>query len=289
MEVYPYSDGVIVKGVRDFDPVHIFECGQCFRWEREPDGSYTGVAHGRVINIKKEKDDILIRNTNLDDFENLWQTYFDMDRDYGKIKQQLEKDHVLKEAIQFGWGIRILNQDPWECLISFILSSNNIIPRIKKIIRLLCEKYGQPIMFNDKVYYSFPAPGDLYNLSPEDLAFCRSGYRCKYVIDAVRKVWEGEVDLERIRGLETSEARKQLMKIQGVGPKVADCILLFSMQKHDVFPTDVWVRRVIGHFFLGGNPSVKDVQEFSREKFNNLSGFAQQYLFYYAREKKIGR
>ncbi|MBZ4646173.1 MAG: 3-methyladenine glycosylase/8-oxoguanine glycosylase [Clostridia bacterium] len=289
MKAYQYNNQVVIEGIKDFNLTHTFECGQCFRWDREQDGSYTGVAYGKVINLKINKGLLVIKNTSLEDFHNFWKYYFDLERDYGAIKDRLSKDEVLERAVSYGWGIRILNQETWECLVSFIISSNNIIPRIKKIIKNISERYGQPIGFGDKVYYSFPQPQDLYNKTMDDLAFCRSGYRCKYILDAARAVCEGRIVLDQLKELDSSAARKELMKVQGIGPKVADCILLFSLQKYDVFPTDVWVRRVMGHFYLGEDVSIKDVQRYSAEQYGNLAGFAQQYLFYYARELKIGR
>ncbi|MGE4282136.1 MAG: DNA-3-methyladenine glycosylase [Clostridia bacterium] len=288
-KIYEDEQQVIVEGVKDFNLSHIFECGQCFRWNKEEDGSYTGVAFGKVINIWMQQDRLTINNANLEEFEGVWRKYFDLDRDYSMIKGELSKDKILHQAVQFGWGMRILKQELWECLISFIISSNNTISRIKKIIQSISEKYGQPIYFGNKVYYSFPQPEDLYKKTLEDMAFCKSGYRCKYILNAAKAVIEFQVVLNALEGLETIKIREELMKIQGIGPKVADCILLFSLQRYDVFPTDVWVRRVMGYFYLGSDPAIKEVHRYSDEHFGNLAGFAQQYLFYYAREMKIGK
>lgn len=289
MKIFQSHNELVLEDIKDFNLQHTFECGQCFRWEREEDGSYTGIAYGKVVNLKINRDTLFIKNTNIDDFNNIWTTYFDLDRDYSTIKNRLSKDIILKQAVEFGWGIRILNQEIWECLISFIISSNNTIPRIKKIINNICEKYGQPIWFGGKVYYSFPRPQDLYNKTLKDLAFCRSGYRAKYILDGVQATVEKQVRLNSIKALDTLQARKELMKIKGVGPKVADCVLLFSGQKYDVFPTDVWIKRIIEYFYFDGKASIQDVRKFAHEKYGELAGFAQQYLFYYAREMKIGK
>ena len=289
MQVYQNHDEVIVEGVKAFNLQHIFECGQCFRWEKEENGSYTGVVYGRVINIRNDGETIILSNTNMQDFHVIWKSYFDLERDYRAIQACLSKDESMKKAVAFGWGIRILNQDVWECLVSFIISSNNIIPRIQKIIKSLSEKYGQPILFNGKTYYSFPRPEDVYQKNLEELAFCKSGYRCKYILDAARKIVEGNINIEALTALSTFEAREELMKIKGVGPKVADCVLLFSLQKYDVFPTDVWIRRIVAYLYFGHSITIKDVQKFAIERFGSLGGFAQQYLFYYARELKIGK
>lgn len=290
MKVYREQDQLVLEDVDDFHPKHTFECGQCFRWEKEEDGSYTGVAQGRVINVKRiDKKTFVIKNTDMEDYHHIWRHYFDLDRDYTTIKKKLAKDEVMEKAVEFGWGIRILQQDIWECLISFIISSNNIIPRIKKIIKNISEKYGQPIPFNGKVYYSFPKPEDLYGKTLDDLAFCRSGYRCQYILDAARAVVEKQVVPEALAGYPTSRARQELMRIKGVGPKVADCILLFSAQKHEVFPTDVWIKRIIEYLYLDRNAAMNDIQAFAEKSYGDFAGFAQQYLFYYAREFKIGK
>ncbi|WHH57545.1 DNA glycosylase [Petroclostridium sp. X23] len=288
-KIFEDNNRVIVQGIRDFNLVHTFECGQCFRWDRQEDESYTGVAFGKVINISVKDNGLIINNTNLEDFNNIWRAYFDLDRDYGTIKEELSRDPALAKATRFGWGIRIVQQEVWECMVSFILSSNNIIPRIKKIIKSISERYGQPIEYHDRVYYSFPRPEDLYQKTAEDMDFCKSGYRCKYILDAARAVMERRVMLNIIKELTTAEARKELMKINGIGPKVADCILLFSLQKYDVFPTDVWIRRVMEFFYVQEDASIGHVQTYSNEQFGDFAGFAQQYLFYYAREMKIGK
>ena len=280
---------LIVK-IEDFDPTHIFECGQCFRWNREEDGSYTGVAFGKILNVKVEDDCIVFSNTNIDDYNDIWFDYFDLGRDYGELKGKLSKDPILKEAVGFGSGIRILNQDPFEVLISFIISANNGIPRIKKSIELICERYGDYIGdYNGKSYYSFPTSEVLSKVSIDELRECSVGFRDKYIFSAANQVANGEIDIYNLKALPTSEARETLMKFPGVGPKVSDCIMLFSMEKYDAFPIDVWVKRVMEYFYLKDDTSLKKIQVYGQEKFKNLAGFAQQYLFYYARELGIGK
>lgn len=282
-------DKLIVR-IKDFDPTHIFECGQCFRWNSEEDFSFTGIAFGEILNVKKEDESIIFSNTNTDDFNDIWVEYFDLGRDYGKVKDKLSKDPILKEAVNFGSGIRILNQDPFETLISFIISANNGIPRIKKSIEIICERYGNYIGdYNEKSYYSFPTPEELSKVSMDELRECGVGFRDKYIYSAANMVANGEIDIYNIKNLPTNELRKELMKIPGVGPKVSDCIMLFSMEKHDAFPIDVWVKRVMEHFYLKEDTSLMKIQAYGQEKFKNLAGFAQQYLFYYARELGIGK
>lgn len=290
---YNISEGknkIIIKDVRDFEPKHIFDCGQCFRWNEEPDGSYTGVAHNRVINVNKTGNDVILSNTNMEDFINIWYDYFNLGTDYGQIKKELSSDPILKKAIKFGEGIRILSQDEWEILISFIISANNRIPMIKRAIELLSERYGNYIgEYNGKKYYSFPTADKLDNLTIEEVENCKTGFRAKYIVSAATIISSKETDIYRFVNLSTDDARKELMTFTGVGPKVSDCIMLFSMGKYDAFPIDVWVKRVMEYFYLKEDSKLNYIQQYGQNKFGKYAGFAQQYLFYYARELGIGK
>ena len=292
MNIIEKNNQVIVEGIsEDFEPKHVFECGQCFRWIKQEDGSYTGVVQGRVINVKKENDLIIFDNTNKEEFENLWFDYFDLGRDYGEIKDKLRvMDEYLEKATEFGKGIRLLQQDGWEMLISFIISANNRIPMIQRAINNLSERYGTFIgEYRGKKYYAFPTPKQLSEVSIEDIRACQTGFRDKYIKGAVDYVNENNEDVLSYRNLSTDECVKELIKFSGVGPKVADCIALFGMQKYDTFPVDVWVKRVMEEFYVEDNLSLPKIRKFALEKWGDLSGFAQQYLFYYARELGIGR
>lgn len=289
MKITEIENGLILENVSDFDAKHIFECGQCFRWTKEEDGSYTGISFGKVLNVKSdyEKGTVILDNTNLKDFQDIWFDYFDLGRDYGAIKEALSEDPVLDHAIKYGKGIRILKQEPWELLISYIMSANNSIPMIARSIRLLSEMYGKQVHYKGNTYYTFPAPDELQGAGLEGISLCRAGFRCKYIYQASEMVNSGEIRLEEITALNIDNARSLLMKVPGVGPKVADCIMLFSMQKYNAYPVDVWVKRVTEYFFLGRDVKMKEIQRFAEEKFGDLAGFAQEYLFYYARELKI--
>lgn len=291
MEIYEKENMVVLKGVIDFEPKHIFECGQCFRWKKEVDNSYTGVAMGRVINVSKEGDTVYLKNTNLEDFNNIWKEYFDLDTDYSKIKNQLKNmDEYLKKATEFGAGIRILRQDPWEMLISFIISSNNRIPMIQKAIKNLSKEYGTYIgNFRGEDYYNFPTPEQLNKATIEEIRACSTGFRDKYIKSTTERVINESEDVYNYKSLSTEECRKKLMEFSGVGPKVCDCISLFGMQKYDTFPVDVWVKRVMQEFYVEDDMSLAKIRKYALDKFGDLSGFAQQYLFYYARELGIGR
>lgn len=274
-----------------FDLVHIFECGQCFRWNQNDDGSYTGVIKNAVINVRRENDKIIFEGTTLEEsFENLIKYYFDLNSDYSIYKEKLSKvDDYLKDSIEFGSGIRILKQDLWECIISFIISANNNIPRIKKIIERISKEYGTRIIYNDKEYYLFPTPEQLSKATVEDLRGLGLGFRDKRIYNTTKLILDKNIDLEKIANMSnTNLMREELLKLDGVGPKVADCILLFALKRVDVFPIDVWVRRVMNDLYIHNEDeekvNKKELQKLAEDKFLGLSGIAQQYLFYWKRE-----
>lgn len=281
------KDKIILKDIMDFNPQHIFECGQAFRWNKEEDDSYTTIAFGKVVNVKKENKDIILTGTNLDDFNNIWYDYFDLGRDYGDIKKELSKDPILEEAIAFGDGIRILNQDPFEMIISFIISANNQIPRIKKSIELISKQYGENIRDN---YYSFPTAEVLAEADPLYIReICRVGFRDVRIVETSSLIANGQIKFEDIFSATRDKGKEILMTLPGVGPKVSDCILLFAFNKDEAFPVDVWVKRVMEYFYLKEDTNVKLIGSHGARIFGKLAGFAQQYLFYYAREQGIGK
>lgn len=290
VEVVYKEDEVILQDLKDFEPRHIFECGQCFRWNLEGDETYTGVAFGRILNVKKDGDLIIFDNTNEDDFNNIWTEYFDLNTDYSKIKNDLAKeDKVMENAIDFGYGIRILKQDPWETLISFIISARNAIPRIKKSVELLSQNFGDHLgEYRGKDYYSFPNARVISRLDEDQLKTCGVGYRAKYILNTAQKVVRENIDLDKLKDLNSRDCHEFMLGFSGVGPKVANCILFFAMGKVDSYPVDIWVKRVTEHFYFGGDTPNKEIEEFGRQKFGQYAGYAQQYLFYYARELGIG-
>jgi N-glycosylase/DNA lyase len=274
------SDKIILTQIKNFDLKQIFSCGQAFRFYEEENG-YAGVAFDKVIYLTQEGSSVTIYNTDLNDFNKIWQNFFDLSTDYNTIRQKLSFDPVMIKAMEFGSGIRILKQDLWESLITFILSQQNNIPRIRGIVARLCNEYGKKIFYNDKVYYTFPTAEDIIKSPIKRLETIRAGFRCSYIYDAAMRCANGDFSLEKLTLLPTDEARKYLMTLKGVGPKVADCVLLFGAGKLDAFPVDVWMKRVIGTLY--------DKQSFKPELFGSYSGIAQQYLFYYGRENKIGK
>ncbi len=288
IKVINVKNYVEIKGYNDdFIPQHIFECGQCFRFARLQDGSYTIVAKGKVINVSQKNDSIILKNTTDNDVADIWYDYFDLGTDYAKIKTALSVDKHLKESVKYGNGIRILNQDLWECILSFIISANNNIPRIQGIVERLCQRYGDKIEAFGNTYFSFPDAQRLREVKKEDLAFLRAGYRDSYLVDAIFKVADGKVNLDNIKNLNTKEAKHELLKIKGIGNKVADCILLFGNGRRETFPVDVWVKRSVGTLY---SEEIKDmtIHDFAKSKFGDLAGYAQQYLFYYMRENSTG-
>ena len=281
--MYSYKvnkSSIEIVSVDNFDPEQIFTCGQCFRWYEQPDHSYTGVAHGKVINVAKRGENVILNNVTEEDYLNIWKNYFDLDRDYKAIKSNLSDDKILRTALSYGSGIRILRQDFFEALISFIISANNNIPRIQGIINRFSELYGEKILSDGKIYFSFPKPENLRGISEANLASIRSGYRAKYIVNTVNSFLNGEIDPESISKMPVLEAQKALCKVSGVGPKVADCILLFSFGRFDAFPTDVWVKRVMAELY---GCSEKDARTTGYRLFGENAGIAQQYLFYWRR------
>lgn len=282
------KNGILaVEDVKDFNLTHVFECGQCFRWIKQQDGSYNGIVRNKAVNVDYKEGTLFITNSDEQDFEDIWYEYFDLGTDYSTIKAALEQDSIMKEAIQTGYGIRLLKQDFWEMLISFIISANNMIPRIMKTVDTLSVLMGKSIDKNNN-YYSFPEIEALANSSIDDVNKCRAGFRCKYIHQTSQMILVGNIKKEQLMSMDTETARKELMKLPGVGPKVADCILLFSGIKYDVFPIDVWVKRVMEELYLKKDSSHKEIQNFAKNNFGDLTGYAQQYLFYHARLNKIG-
>ena len=268
------NNEIHIKNVRNFDLKETLDCGQAFRWKPLDNGAWCGVAKGKYIELEKRDDDIIIKGSNEKDFYEIWEDYFDLKRDYGEIIESISGNEILKAAAEFGRGIRILNQDPWEALCSFIISQNNNIPRIKGIVERLCENFGEKLGDG----FTFPSAETVSKLSLEDLSVLRAGFRAKYILDAANKVASGEIDLEHLKTVDFEDARQVLMTIKGVGPKVADYTLLFGLRHIEAFPRDVWIKRALIELFDGELPPCAD----------KYAGIVQQYIFYYIREKGNG-
>ena len=248
-----------------FEPSKTFDCGQCFRFERI-DGGWRGIAYGKELTVI-EGDEIELVGVGSDEFYGIWRQFFDLDRDYEEIKNCLSADSVVKNALESAKGIRIMRQEKWETLCSFIISQNNNIPRIKGIIGRLCESFGDKITGG----YAFPSAERIAVLTEEDLAPIRSGFRARYILDAATRVSSGEINLDSLSDMSYDDAKRCLMQIKGVGNKVADCVLLFGYGFFDAFPNDVWIKRVIEKYYG---------DSFDEAVFKPYGGIAQQYLFY---------
>lgn len=263
------KNGIILKGVECLSLPLTLDCGEAFRWEEQEDGSWSGAAYGKYLNIKEENGNFILKDTSLEDFENVWRNYFDLDRDYAAICAKLKEDDLVRETIDEYYGIRILNQEPWEALVSFVISQQNNIKRIKGIIKRLCDTYGEKICDG---WHAFPTSKTLSKLSVEDFEAIGLGYRAKYVKKLADDVESGVIDLAAIKAMDLDDAKKTLLSIYGVGEKVANCALLFGFQFIRCFPVDVWMKRVL-QYYPNGLP----------ECFRGYEGIAQQYLFHWAR------
>lgn len=280
----------ILRNAKSFEPVHIFECGQCFRWNKEEDESYTGVIKNGVINVKKIGNNVEFTGVCDENIKKICEEYFNLQTNYEAIKEKLSSiDIYLKNSIEYGNGIRILKQDLWETLLSFIISANNNIPRIKTIIERIAKKYGDKIEYKNKIYYTFPTSQMLQNARVEDFRSLGLGFRDVRIYETVQKTLEGEINLKELEQEEDTEIlRKKLLEIPGVGPKVADCVMLFALNRFDVFPVDVWVKRVISELYFDKKEQTPNViHEFAEKQYGDLAGLAQQYLFYWRRENSI--
>lgn len=262
---------MIVENITDLDLTQTLDCGQAFRWRENPDGSFSGAAFGKCITLRLSEGTLFIDGADENDFESIWKDYLDLSFDYGSIRSQLSQVHpIMKDAAMYAPGIRILKQEPWEALCSFVISQNNNIPRIKLIVERLCCQFGEQI---DDEWYTFPSAERIAALTPDDLAPIKAGFRARYIIDAAQKTADGTVDLESLRTLPIDEARAELMKITGVGIKVADCTLLYGLHRLDCFPLDVWMKRAMAVLF----------PELTPQAFGEYGGIAQQYIFHYSR------
>lgn len=311
---------LVLNDIDSFELEDIFDCGQCFRWDRQEDGSYIGVIKDGVLKVSKHGDSVTFEGILDGDINSIVYDYFDLETDYNVFKNRLNKiDDNMKRSIEFGSGIRILNQDLWEMVISFIISANNNIPRIKGIINRISEKVGKRISWNGKDYFLFPTVEELAELSVADLRALGTGFRDKRIYNTTQMILNKKVDLDALKSAalrnvsdldclksvalknesdieclknkcakSTDEVREVLLSLDGVGEKVADCILLFGLHRFDTFPVDVWVRRVMNVLYIHNDDetkvSKKQIREVAYSLFGEIEGMAQQYLFYWARE-----
>ena len=260
---------IILTDIKNFNLSQVLDCGQCFRWSGT-ENSYKGIAYGRLLELSLKEGNLILKNVSMKEFESIWQDYFDLNRSYIELRQQYALDKTLKKAIVFSPGLRLMKQEPWEILITFILSQNSNIPRIKGMVARLCENFGKKLPCGD---FTFPKPENLASLTAADLAPIKTGYRAEYILDAARKAASGNLNLEDMQNLPSDELRVKLMEIHGVGPKVADCVMLYGFNRIECYPLDVWMKRVMAEYYPEGFPP--DLAK--------TAGIAQQFLFHYIR------
>ena len=286
MDTKEYKDRVEITGVKDFVLSQTMECGQCFNFRKTDEEEYDIMAFKRPVHVKQEEDKVILYNTDIDTYEKVWKNYFDMDRDYSEIKRCVcLADDKLVCAVEQKPGIRILNQDFFETLISFIISQNKQITQIKQIVKNISHNFGEPVIgYNGETFYTFPDPEVLNEVSEEALRECKMGFRAPYIKNACKAYTDGCLDEVILRTAPIDEARQVLMQIKGVGEKVANCVLLFGLGRREAFPVDVWMKRICEQMYFEGKDTKKSViEEFAVKRFGEYGGYAQQYLFDYAR------
>ncbi len=286
------NNNIILTDIPDFNLAQTLECGQCFHFMRQDDpeksgkdaSEYTLAAYGRGLRVRQAGDTFTFFDTSLEDFEKVWIPYFDLERDYGRIKRFItERNPELEAIVERNAGIRLLNQEFFETLLSFIISQNNRIPQIKKVVADISSEWGRDA---GNGMNAFPDADMLAEVSETDFREKKAGFRAAYLCDAVEKILSGEIREEDFEGLGLADCEKKLCTVKGVGPKVANCIMLFSLGKREAFPIDVWMKRVLEQVYFGGEAKAKtELAAFAREKYGEYGGYAQQYLFAYAREE----
>jgi len=279
-------DGVVIKSLTHFNLNHTFLNGQCFRWEKTGDRRYRGIVGGRVLEVAETPGGIVLGPMTLQEYRDFFEEYFDLKRDYEAVNRSLSgRDFYLDEALTRVPGLRILNQEPFETMISFIVSANNNIPRIRHILHRLSEAYGEAIGAGS---YAFPTPEALARASLGELRALGTGYRDRFIQGAARRVVDEGIRLEDLKSLDTLEAKRVLLEFDGVGNKVAECILLFSLGKWDVFPEDTWVKKIVRELYSGQVKGYPGIRDFFNEYFGEGAGYAQQVLFHWARNYRMG-
>lgn len=274
--------------VDTFNLKYTLECGQCFRWNMIEENVYIGVIEDRVIKIKQEENMLYIWSDKKEDLEQVVKEYFDLRRDYALLESKIAKvDKFVKSALNYSSGIRILSQPLFETYISYIISANNNIKRISKSVNDISKMYGKKVLFEGEEYYLFPTLEEMSKCTVEELLRCGLGFRAKYVVHNIEVLNENENMLLDVKNMQTAEAKKRLMDFMGIGPKVADCILLFSLKRGEVFPVDVWVKRIMEKLYFKKNTPLSKIANFAAEKYGEDAGIIQQHLFYNVREGKL--
>jgi N-glycosylase/DNA lyase len=271
----------------DFNLDHTLSCGQVFRWKKLDDGFWYGVIGKRVVKIRQDSDFLFFASNNNKYINTIIKQYFNLNVNYKAIIKSISKAPKIRKMITSSYGLRILKQDPWECLISYIISINKNIPAINCLIENICQKYGHRIDFEGMSFYTFPTPDELKHLKTHHIRACSVGFRDRYIKDAIDKVYSKKIDLKKLAKLSYPEAKAELIKIVGVGSKVADCILLFAYNKYEAFPVDVWIKRAMKKLY--GIKKDNDILPFASKHFGKFAGYAQEFIYFspFARGSKL--
>lgn len=288
MRINQIEDNIEIEEVKDFNLEQTLECGQCFHFDKIGNNEYIVVAKGKMLHVLQNDEKLTLFNTNIQEYYDVWENYFDLKRDYGKIKKLLlSSNKEISEAIEVKWGVRILNQDFFETLMSFIISQNKQIPHIKQIVAEISRRYGEKAgEWGEKEYYNFPTLKKLAEVTEEEFRECKTGFRAAYLFDACQKLNSNQAVMDKIYQMSSEEAREELLKIKGVGEKITNCVLLFGLSKREAFPVDVWIKRIMEQIYFHKETKIEVIQEFAEKKFGEYGGYAQQYLFYYSRDKR---
>lgn len=292
MRIYTEKQNTIIEGIEDFRLSQTLECGQCFRFYKQDENDYVIVAYKNLLRMKQENDTLIFYDCDINSVKTIWIPYFDLDRDYAEIKRfLLEKDNLLRDSINEKYGVRILNQEFHEMLISFIISQNKQIPHIKQLVRRISEEYGEYLgEINGEKYYSFPEVEILGTITEEQFREMKTGFRAPYLADAVEKLSKNVISAVDFQGMDEDDARKKLMEIKGVGEKVANCVMLFGLGYRSAFPIDVWMKRIMETLYFQGKDTKKElIADFAKEMYGEYGGYAQQYLFCYGRDNNVGK
>ena len=268
----------------NFDLDSTMSCGQTFRYFKLEDNSYDIILKDRIINVKKENDYLIVDSSDNNNLEEIVINYFDLNTDYEKIGNYLiEKDELLKESVEFSKGLNMLRQDPFEMVVSYIISANNSVRNITNRLNDISKRFGKKVIFNEKEYYLFPTFKDLKDVTKEEFRDCKVGFRDGYLVELMYKLNNGLFDLDSIFSMDPNTALEFLKSLKGIGTKVASCILLFAYYKFDVFPIDTWVKKIVKDLYnVEGEENIKN---FAKDKYGMYSGIALQYMFNYSRNK----
>lgn len=269
---------ITIKNINNLDLDNTITCGQIFRYEKELDNSYTIILTDRVVNIKYENNTLFINSNKLEHLEKIIKEYLDLDRDYISIIENIKKlDKKLEDCLNKSIGLKMIKQDPLECIISYIISQNNSVKNIQNSLNLISEKFGEKIFFNNKIYYLFPKLDKLKNITTEEFRQCKVGFRDKYLTNIISAISTDELNLKKIYNMNSNDALEHFISFKGIGMKVASCILLFAYQKYDVYPVDTWVKKyMLDNYGIEGE---KNIRKYCKDKYKEYSGLVIQYMF----------